>query len=103
MPVPHLPPRDLSRPLLASKLWINGARRPALDVSIWCALASVCGLPAVSMPVTGTADAPPPSVQLIAAPYRDPLLLRVTRMFARLLPAHHLPALTGTAGKGGYG
>jgi amidase len=109
MPRTYLPPRDLSRPLLASKLWIGGAPRPALDVSIWCALASVCGLPAVSMPVTGTADGgPPPSVQLIAAPHRDPLLLRVTRMFSRLLPAHRLaahrpPAASGMAGEDGHG
>ncbi len=50
---------------------INGVERPVLEQHFWYGLASLCGLPAISLPIGTTSDGLPAGVQAMAATYAD--------------------------------
>jgi len=54
----------------------------------YMALANLCGLPALSVPMGFDADGLPLGLQLIAAPFRDPLVLRVGKAYERATDWH---------------
>ncbi len=80
-----LAPRDQRIPLLADEVVIDGAEVPTFSLSVWCALASVAGLPAVTLPVrdptTGTAAA----FQVLAGHGREVALLDVVERLSAVL------------------
>lgn len=80
-----LAPRDQRVPLLVDDVVIDGAEVPTFSLSVWCALASVAGLPAATMPVrdpvTGTAAA----FQVLAGPGRETALLDVVERLSAAL------------------
>ena len=45
------------------------------------ALANLCGLPALSLPMGFDGDGLPLGLQVMAAPFRDPLVLRTGKAF----------------------
>lgn len=72
---PALPSRDASLPVLADTFVSSGLERPMFDVSIWSALASLFGLPAVVTPVERTEDGEPVAMQLVGPRAADADLL----------------------------
>ncbi len=56
---------------------VNGERRPIRDQHFWFGLASLTGLPAISMSMRRSTDEPPAGVQLVSARNRDLNLCRV--------------------------
>ena len=54
----------------------------------YMALANLCGLPALSVPMGFDADGLPLGLQLIAAPFRDPLVLRAGKAYERATDWH---------------
>lgn len=77
-----LPAREGRIPLLADRVTVNGVSVPTFSLSIWCALASAGGLPAVSMPVTPVAGDLPVGLQVVAGPGRDMDLLSLVEDLA---------------------
>jgi Asp-tRNA(Asn)/Glu-tRNA(Gln) amidotransferase A subunit family amidase len=75
MAVPALPARDPNIPVLADETYVSGVRMPLFALSMWCAVASVGGMPAVSMPLASPTGGLPVGLQVIAAPNRDAELL----------------------------
>jgi amidase len=81
-----LPSRDIRVPVLADRVVVAGREIPAFSLSTWCALASVAGLPAVSMPVVVPAGLPV-GLQVISAPGTDSALVElVIRLAAVISP-----------------
>jgi aspartyl-tRNA(Asn)/glutamyl-tRNA(Gln) amidotransferase subunit A len=58
------------------------------DTPGYMALANLCGLPALSLPMGFDADGMPLGLQLMAAPFRDPLVLRVGKAYERVTDWH---------------
>jgi aspartyl-tRNA(Asn)/glutamyl-tRNA(Gln) amidotransferase subunit A len=58
------------------------------DTPGYMALANLCGLPALSLPMGFDADGMPLGLQLMAAPFRDPLVLRVGKAYERATDWH---------------
>lgn len=58
------------------------------DTPGYMALANLCGLPALSVPMGFDADGMPLGLQLMAAPFRDPLVLRVGKAYERATDWH---------------
>ncbi len=54
----------------------------------YMALANLCGLPALSVPMGFDADGLPLGLQLMAAPFRDPLVLRAGKAYERATDWH---------------
>ena len=52
------------------------------------ALANLCGLPALSVPMGFDGDGLPLGLQLIGAPFRDPLVLRVGKAYEQATDWH---------------
>ncbi|MGH3678805.1 MAG: amidase family protein [Natronosporangium sp.] len=82
---PALPPRDHRIPLLADRISIGSTRMPLFALSMWCAMASVAGLPAVSMPVGITGSGLPVGLQVVAWRGRDTRLLRLVEELAAVM------------------
>jgi amidase len=81
-----LPPRDVRVPVLADSVVVAGHEIPTFSLSIWCAPASVAGLPAVSVPVASAGL--PVGLQVISAPGTDSALVDlVTRLAAVVSPS----------------
>jgi amidase len=82
-----LQPRDMRVPLLADEVRIGDVPVPTFALSAWCALASVAGLPAVSMPISPGPSGLPVGIQVIAAHGAEALLLElVERLAAEMSP-----------------
>lgn len=77
-----LPPRSRDVPLLADELTIGQVDVPVFALSIWCAVASVAGLPAVSMPVCPAASGLPVGLQVVAGHGQEQALLSLVQRFA---------------------
>ena len=80
-------------PLLVGQLdgaSVLGAIRASLPIIAYTAIWNVLGNPAVAVPSGFTANGLPLSVQLAAAPNREPLLLQVAAQIERLLPWSHV-------------
>ncbi|MDX2547632.1 amidase family protein [Streptomyces sp. WI04-05B] len=86
-----LPPRDPRIPLLADRTSVGGTDLPVFSLSAWCAVPSVAGLPAVSMPVVPGGSGLPVGLQVIAGHGQESELLALVRRFARLISPN--PAL----------
>jgi aspartyl-tRNA(Asn)/glutamyl-tRNA(Gln) amidotransferase subunit A len=59
-----------------------------VDTAGYMALANLCGLPAVSLPMGIDAEGMPLGLQLMAAPFRDPLVLRVGKAYEQATDWH---------------
>jgi aspartyl-tRNA(Asn)/glutamyl-tRNA(Gln) amidotransferase subunit A len=51
------------------------------DLAVNLALANLCGLPALSLPMGFSADGLPLGLQIMAAPFHDPLVLRIGKAY----------------------
>ncbi|MFI9643400.1 amidase family protein [Micromonospora sp. NPDC051925] len=85
MGVTALPARDPSVPVLADTTTVTGRRIPLFSLSMWCAVASVGGMPAVSMPIPSPPGSLPVGLQVIAAPGRDMHLLALVAELSTVL------------------
>jgi amidase len=86
MGVATLPPRNMDVPLVVDEVAIDGVEIPVFSLSAWCALASVAGLPAVSMPVASAGGGGfPVGLQVIAGHGQETALLELTERFAAAL------------------
>jgi len=82
-----LEPRDRRIPLLADEIVIDGVEVPTFSLSVWCALASVAGLPAVTMPVRDPLTGHASAFQVLAGHGCEAALLDlVERLSATLGP-----------------
>ncbi|WP_328847613.1 amidase family protein [Streptomyces sp. NBC_00258] len=80
-----LPLRDSRVPLLADHTTVGDTEVPLFSLSIWCAMASVGGLPAVSMPVTPAGSGLPVGLQVVAGQGRDAELLALVERLASVI------------------
>lgn len=78
-----LPARDVRIPVLADRVVIGGREMPMFSLSAWCALASVSGLPAVSVPVVPAGL--PVGMQVISAPGTDGALVDLVTELAAVV------------------
>ncbi len=58
------------------------------DTPSYMALANLCGLPALSLPMGFDGDGLPLGLQVMAAPFRDPLVLRAGKAFEAATDSH---------------
>ncbi len=84
---PGLPRRTSELPVLADTFILGHQERPMFEVSIWCALASLAGLPAVVTPVERTDAGEPVGVQVVGARGGDLKLLELLGELEPLLNA----------------
>lgn len=82
--VPTLPQRDPRLPLLVEEIAVGTTSVPLFSLSTWCALASVAGLPAVTLPIP-RAGAPAIGLQVIARHGGDGDLLALVEEITELL------------------
>lgn len=80
-----LAPRDRRVPLLADEVVVDGIEVPTFSLSVWCALASVAGLPAVTMPVRDPATGTTAAFQVLAGHGREATLLAVVERLSAAL------------------
>jgi amidase len=83
MGVAGLPPRAHQVPLVVDEVMIGDRNVPMFALSAWCSLASVAGLPTVSMPIFPTASGLPVGIQVVAGYGGESELLRLVEGFAR--------------------
>ena len=60
----------------------------AADTPSYMALANLCGLPALSLPMGFDGDGMPLGLQVMAAPFRDPLVLRAGKAYEQATDWH---------------
>ena len=70
-----LPARDVRVPVLADRVTIDEVAMPMFALSMWCAIASAAGLPAVAMPVDRAPGGLPVGMQVVAGYGQDGQLL----------------------------
>ena len=58
------------------------------DTPSYMALANLCGLPALSLPMGFDGDGMPLGLQVMAAPFRDPLVLRAGKAYEQATDWH---------------
>lgn len=83
--VTALPVRHQGVPFIADEISVGGVDVPLFSLSAWCALASVAGLPALSMPVKRAPGQLPVGLQLIGADRQEAELIDLARRFSRVL------------------
>lgn len=80
------PPLARDTSVLDRTIEVNGVRIPMLDQHFWAAVASLAGLPSVSMPIGCTRDGLPAGIQIVGPAYRDLGVIDICARIAAGLP-----------------
>jgi Asp-tRNA(Asn)/Glu-tRNA(Gln) amidotransferase A subunit family amidase len=93
----RLPKRDPAVPLVADEYQAGNTRRSFMAAMVWASLASLSGLPAITLPA-GVAGGMPVGLQLLARPGADALLIGAAQTLEQIWPQPVLPDLVTSPG-----
>jgi len=91
-PVTNTPlPHDQSQPVTERRLNINGHSQPYMSITVWAGLASIAGLPALTIPISPEKDGTPRAIQVIAPAWHEQRLIQFARLLAARIHPDGLP------------